>query len=136
MMNAELPMQQTMQQKRAAHAYNKVNALEAENYRNRYGTLVRGLPAMIQTDGIGQTLAFLLAKAKTDTRNEHYAAYTHLEDWLRQRENFNFQQEKLIEWLLKQPSDVYRQVATEAQAYLSWLKRFVEAKGWKSEEDE
>jgi len=123
--------QQTLQQKRAAHAHGQVTSLNEKTFQvKEYGSLVRGLPATIQTDGIGAALAFLLAKGK----EHHRGAYGHLEDWLRQPEQFNFNGD-LLDWLLKQPTGVYRQVTNEALAYLVWLKRFVEAKGWESNQN-
>ena len=87
----------------------------------------RGLPAQIQIDGVGAALAFMRAKGK----EHHLAAYHHLEEWLRQPDQFNFQGD-LLEWLVEQSTVTYRQVSSEALAYLVWLKRFVEAKGWES----
>ncbi len=116
--------QQTLQQERAKHAFGKVENAAKTKSAKEYGSLVRGLPAMIQTDGIGAALAFLKAKGK----EHHLSAYGHLDDWLRQPKQFNFQGD-LLEWLLTQPTSVYRQVANEAVAYLLWLKRFAEAKG-------
>jgi CRISPR-associated protein Cmr5 len=126
--------QQTLQQRRAASAWKQVEDTGRQDYKNKYGSLVRGLPAMIQTDGLGQTLAFLLAKAKGNRNSEHWAAYEHLSAWLGADKQFGFGRD-MFEWLLKQDSDTYRQAAAEAQAYLSWLKRFVEAKGWKADEE-
>jgi CRISPR-associated protein Cmr5 len=126
--------QQTLQQRRAAMAWKQIEETDRRDYKNKYGSLVRGLPARIQTDGLGQTLAFLLAKAKNDRNNEHYAAYEHLSAWLGANEQFGFGK-GAFEWLLQQDSDTYRQAAAEAQAYLGWLKRFAEAKGWKADEE-
>jgi CRISPR-associated protein Cmr5 len=128
-----LSNRQTLEQQRAAKAWEQTEATDKRDYKQKYGSLVRGLPARIQTDGLGQTLAFLLAKAKDSHQNEHYAAYNHLNVWLSGREQFNFEGD-LFQWLLKQDSDTYRQVAAETQAYLGWLKRFAEAKGWKADE--
>lgn len=127
--------QQTLQQRRAAKAWEQIQQTDKRDYKNKYGSLVRGLPAMIQTDGLGQTLAFLQAKAKGDSLTEHGAAYAHLAAWLGAPEQFGFGQTDLLDWLLKQNSDTYRQAAAEAQAYLGWLKRFVEAKNWKAESE-
>ena len=126
--------QQTLQQRRAALAWKQIEDTDKCDYKNKYGSLVRGLPAMIQTDGLGQTLAFLLAKAKGSSNNEHGAAYNHLSAWLGADKQFGFGGNAFV-WLLKQDSDVYRQAAAEAQAYLGWLKRFAEAKGWKADEE-
>lgn len=126
--------QQTLQQKRAASAWKQVEETDKRDYKNKYGSLVRSLPAMIQTDGLGQMLAFLLAKAKGSHNSEYYAAYEHLSAWLGAGEQFGFGKDAFT-WLLNQDSDTYRQAAAEAQAYLGWLKRFVEAKGWKADEE-
>lgn len=120
--------QQTLEQRRAAQAWNQTERVDKMPNKKEYGSLVRGLPAMIQTDGLGQTLAFLKAKDK----DEHRAAYNNLKEWLKIEFNFT---EDLLPWLINQPSDVYRRVTSETQAYLLWLKRFAEAKGWKSEEN-
>lgn len=126
------PHQQTLQQKRAKHAYTKIRSLDERTFKvKEYGSLVRGLPAQIQIDGLGAALAFLQAKGK----EYHLAAYHHLEDWLRQEEQFNFQDD-LLAWLLQQSTITYRQVASEGLAYLVWLKRFVEAKGWESTQND
>lgn len=125
--------QQTLQQKRAAHAHEKVSKIRSDD--KEYSSLVRGLPAMIQRDGLGQSLAFLLAKDKNKSDTPHRRAYDHISDWLKERFNIDAKQD-LLAWLLKQPSDRYRQVTNEAQAYLVWIKRFAEARGLAKEEDQ
>jgi CRISPR/Cas system CMR-associated protein Cmr5 small subunit len=50
-MNMTQSSQQTLQQKRAQHAYGKVKALDERTTQvKEYGSLVRGLPAQIQID--------------------------------------------------------------------------------------
>ncbi|MBC7288074.1 MAG: type III-B CRISPR module-associated protein Cmr5 [Armatimonadetes bacterium] len=51
---------QTIEQKRATYALQKVRV---QKNTPEYGQLVKGLTAMILTNGLGQALAFLLAKA-------------------------------------------------------------------------
>ena len=125
-----MSLQQTLEQRRAAKAWEQTERVSKQSSKKEYGSLVRGLPANIQVDGLGQTLAFLKAKNK----EEHRSAYNNLQEWLCEAENFNFKGD-LLEWLLRQSSDTYRHVTAETQAYLLWLKRFAEAKGWKSEEN-
>lgn len=125
--------QQTLQQKRAADAYKKVSRIKSDD--KEYGSLVRGLPAMIQRDGLGQSLAFLLAKDKNEGDTAHRRAYDHLSGWLKEQFKVDSQKD-LLEWLLEQPSERYRQVTTETQAYLVWLKRFAEARGLAKEEQQ
>lgn len=123
-----MSQQQTLQQKRAAKAYEQVSRISSKEY----GSLVRGLPAMIQGDGLGQTLAFLQAKRKP----HHLDAYHHLQEWIAMQPQFSDVGSDLLVWLLKQNSDTYRQVTTEAQGYLTWLRRFVEARGLGDEVNE
>lgn len=124
---------QTLQQERAASAWAQIEQVEAkdEKFRKEYGSLIRGLPAMILSDGLAQTLAFLLAKGREDQTKPHFAAYQHLSVYVCQRLNAD---RDLLQWVLHESSADYRRAASEALAYLHWLKRFVEAKNWQSEE--
>jgi CRISPR-associated protein Cmr5 len=124
--------QQTLQQKRAAHAWACIEKVEnMKHLQKKYGSLVRGLPALVQSDGLGQTLAFLLAKAGGKEDKEHKVAYDHIADWLKQELDVN---DDLLKWLLEKNTKDYRRATAETLAYLSWLKRFAEAKGWKDED--
>ncbi|MFQ3534777.1 MAG: type III-B CRISPR module-associated protein Cmr5 [Aggregatilineales bacterium] len=126
--------QQTLQQRRAKHAWGKIEevAKGSDNTKKKYGSLVRGLPQLIQTDGLGQMLAFLLAKSGGDSQSEHGLAYAHIADWI--KTEFKLSDNKLMEWLLQQPTSEYRRTTAEVLAYINWLKRFAEAKGWKDAE--
>jgi CRISPR-associated protein Cmr5 len=127
-------LQQTLQQKRAAHAWKCIEKVQA-GIQKKYGSLVRGLPALIQSDGLGQTLAFLKAKDKNKGNTEHIEAYTNISNWISIEFGVTYKQgETLLEWLLTQETPMYRRVTAEALAYLNWLKRFAEAKGWQDEE--
>ncbi len=124
--------QQTLQQERAASAWQHITIVDKnpdEKKRKKYGSLVRGLAANILSDGIGPTLAFLRAKGE----DHHNWAYDHLAAWITTQ--MPGLEGDLLEWLIKQGSYEYRLVTAEALAYLHWLKRFAEAKGWKSDED-
>lgn len=135
----KLSNQQTLQQQRAASAFRQVEVIDRDTtipdkQKKEYGSLARGFPAMIQIDGLGHALAFLQAKAGNEKDNHHHRLYTHLSTWLAQAPHLDFGGADLLEWLTTQGSAKYRQVATEAVAYLMWIRRFVEAKGWKGEE--
>lgn len=131
-----LSRQQTLQQERAASALKQVEAIDKSSFSDKqkkeYGSLARGFPAMIQIDGLGHALAFLIAKTESKGDNHHRQLYSHLGQWLGPR--FGAGSTDILKWLTSQDSAVYRQVATEAVAYLMWIRRFVEAKGWKGEE--
>lgn len=130
-----LSRQQTLQQQRAANAWQaigEVRSKQDKKTRNEYGSLVRGLPALILSDGLGQALAFLKAKAKGDTNTSaHGLAYRHVSAWVCVQ-LVGSAQDDLLELVLKQNSHGYRQATTEALAYLQWIKRFAEAENWKS----
>ena len=80
--------QQTQEQERAAAAWKRILEIyppaqrQDEKVRQRaseYRALVRGAAADILTNGLGQTLAFLLAKDKGDKGKKptpHWALYT------------------------------------------------------------
>lgn len=125
--------QQTLQQQRAGSAWANIEKI-ATGYdkRKEYGSLVRGLPAMILSDGLAQTLAFLKAKAGGDRSKREDVAYQQISSWVMGQLGLKGD---LLEAILKEDSATYRQATMEALAYLHWLKRFVEAKGWKSEGD-
>jgi CRISPR-associated protein Cmr5 len=124
--------QQTLQQRRAKHAWKHVKEVK-KDLQDEYRSLVRGLPQLIQTDGLGQTLAFLRAKAKSDDGKPrgHGVAYKHIADWI--KTEFDLRDAELLDWLLKQPTAVYRRTTAEVLAYVNWLKRFAEAEVWKDE---
>lgn len=118
-----MSQQRTLQQLRAAQAFQDVESVSG-NVQSEYNSLVRSLPALIQSDGLAPTLAFLNAKGKP----HHKAAYEHLGAWVLKELNGSG---KFIEWLISTDTDSfkYRQATTETMAYLTWLKRFAEAKG-------
>jgi len=118
-----MSQQQTLQQRRAKAAYEAVEQV-SHTVQGEYGPLVRGLPAMVKNEGLATTLSFLKAKGKA----HHLAAYEHLSAWVMNEFNQNENQD-LLKWLVSVDSFTYRQASTEALAYLSWLKRFAEAKG-------
>jgi CRISPR-associated protein Cmr5 len=132
MTSEQKPTQQTLQQKRAADAWSAIEDVENKHKsaKGKYGSLMRGLPALIQTDGLGQTLAFLMAKGKNE--ESHRVAFEQISAWV--MGELKAQDKDLFQYLLKSSTTVYRQATTETLAYLQWIKRFVEAKGWKSEE--
>lgn len=114
--------QRTLQQLRAAQAWQDVESV-AGSSQKEYASLVRSLPALIQSDGLATSLAFLCAKGKT----HHEAVYKHLGKWVLKELDA---EGDFIQWLIHENtgSFKYRQATTETLAYLTWLKRFAEAK--------
>lgn len=110
-------MNQTLEQERAKRAWEQVN----RDNREEYLSVVRSTPALILSCGLGQTLAFYCAKggaAKT--------VADHLAEWLLGDNKRTA--EDLLHKIMNNERDCYRQLTSEAIAYLIWLKRFAEAK--------
>jgi len=120
---------QTLQQQRAHQAQIDVNA--ARRYGSDYGSLVRGVPAMIQVNGLGQTLGFLRAKDKYAHNSEHWAVFQQVSSWvLNYLEVDNAANTDLLTWVTTRANSAdYRRATAEALAYPIWLKRFAEAEG-------
>jgi CRISPR-associated protein Cmr5 len=133
-------LQQTLQQKRAAHAW---ECIEKVRDQSSYKSQVGRLPALIRSDGLGQTLAFLKAKdGKSERRGStgYIEIYNNISNWIASPDSgieAKYEQGKdLLDWLIHQDTPTYRRVTVEALAYVSWLKRFAEGAEWKDEGDE
>jgi len=122
----------TLEQQRAAHAWQQVQkgkALEREKQKS-LRSLARSAPASIQSNGLGQTVAFWksnIDENKQKKDDAHFRAiYNALDEWLKVQMNFST---NLMEWITnsKTSSTDYRYATAEALAYLSWYKRFAEA---------
>lgn len=125
-------MTSTIEQQRAAKAFESVKSIKGKVFEEKYKALASGAPADIQINGLGQTLAFWKAKANKPQLNEHKALYQHVADWVKER----LQKEgatlpantDLLEWLMQTATtEQYRRATAETSALLLWLKRFAEA---------
>jgi len=99
----------------------------ADDFKKKYGSLARKVLTLIQTNGLGQTLAFLRAKGKDDPADAHNVLFKHLSQWTMSQVAPNAGSQNLLEWVLQTYSNNYRWATAEALAYLAWLKRFAEA---------
>jgi CRISPR-associated protein Cmr5 len=124
---------QTQEQKRANFAWEKVDKVPD---KGKYKAVVQKFPSMVLNNGLGQALAFLLAKGtdktgtKLDESKEHGQLYQHLETWLCVEKKIVPKGEGsfgLMSGLIKQDSTRYRHATMEALALAAWLKRFAEA---------
>jgi CRISPR-associated protein Cmr5 len=125
-----MSIQQTIDQERAALAWKAIEDVneKPEDFKKQYASWVRSAPADVMTNGLGQTLAFMLAKGKgSDTDSAPSLLYRHLSEWVCPKMGWG--QAGLLDKLIEpnSTSDVYRRATTEALTYLVWLKRFAEA---------
>lgn len=105
---------------RAAQAWKNILAVKPQRHQAKYGSLARKMPTLIQTNGLGQTLAFLKAKGK----DHHKQMFTHLSGWLVTRLPGTGD---MLSRIFEMESQTYRLATGEALAFLQWLKRFAEA---------
>lgn len=125
---------QVIEQKRAAQAWQdvaNVNDQHRDTLGRKYSSLARSAPAMVQSNGLGQTLAFYRAKAGSDRskNSEHWLLYSHISHWVMVQldQKDSKVRDGLLEWIVQQDTQTYRRATTETLAYMAWLKRFAEA---------
>lgn len=104
-----------LEKTRADFAWRKTEGCSKE-YRN----LAKGLPALIMSNGLIQTLGFLKAKGK----HHHAQAAEHIEDWLQQALN----QSGGIPQLIGLEPAAYRRATEEVVAILRWLRHFADVR--------
>lgn len=124
--------QRGLEQKRAERAWQCITQVSGRNdkFGKEYGALARSLSADLQTNGLGQTLAFLRAKGfdrgQADEGKAHGLLYAHVNRWV--IDHMSLDTKDLLEWVMAKASSAeYRQAASEAMAFGTWLKRFAEA---------
>jgi CRISPR-associated protein Cmr5 len=127
----------TLDQRRAKHAWGAVVSFaRTEDGKRVYGEEAKEyareakkLPIRIMAAGLGQALAFLLAKAK-DKKPNLRRLHDNLTDWVINKRPMTAKAPgSLMESILAGDSDFLRRATDEALAYLLWLNRFAEAEG-------
>ena len=125
-MSTPTTRQRTLEQQRAAYAWQCVEAVRRTDFASEYGQLARQVASLVQMHGLGQTLAFLASKAK-DQQNEHRQLARDLSRWVG-KQLTGQEQNDLRGWIAQTASVAeYRRATLEALAFLTWLKRFAEA---------
>ena len=136
-----MPTRQTIQQQRASFAWDQISRVRTQAaIQPKYGTWARKLPALIQINGLGATMAFLLAKAKGNRTSDGYGVlYANVSQWIveyfkRLKIIDDRGPDDLMEFVVQSSTEMYRMATTEAIEYGMWLRRYVEAEGWGSAE--
>jgi CRISPR-associated protein Cmr5 len=133
---------QNSEQQRGRQAWENIQHIKEldastdKKLEKEYRSLARGLNAMIQINGLGQTLGFLKAKSKNDEKKPHYQLLLHLTNWMQEPEHFKASNsavmqrgyDGLLRWVTDAgtSSDDYRRATTECLAFGVWLRRFAE----------
>ena len=127
--------QLNLEQRRAQFAWECVNnARTATKNFDEYCSLARSASATIQKSGLGQTIAFLLAKATPGSHHEVLAGQ--ISTWINGRMELNLPGDppNILDWIVNGgpggfSQEKYRLATAEAIALLVWLKRFAESEG-------
>lgn len=112
----------TLDQRRAKHAWQVIERVMVLDKvkRKEFGTQAKKLPTRIMAAGLGQALAFLVAK------NSERSLVDALSDWIQQRRGDPSKPE-LLKRIIQGDADFLRFATAESLAYLQWLVRFADA---------
>ena len=129
---------QNSEQQRGRQAWENIQAIKQldDNTQKEYRSLARGLNAMIQINGLGQTRGFFKAKGKNDENKPHYRLLMHHTNWMQDPNHLKASNnavmktghDGLLRWITDPDtsSDDYRRATTECLAFGVWLRRFAE----------
>ncbi len=109
----------------ASYAFSCVEEVSAKPYASLYRSYVKGFPAMILQNGLGNALAFALAKGnKGDARSK---AWAHLLDHISAYVEGPEDPVQFIKENVLAASPVnYRLLEQQSLSLLHWLRRFAE----------
>lgn len=117
----------TKQQKRAEFALSSLERFKG-NVPKEYAQFIVGVPTMILTNGLGQTLAFL--KAKSEKKIERKFVYETMWTYLKKEYTHFASCSDDVDFLKKLNSvsqGEYIQMQKEMLLMLEWLKRYARA---------
>ncbi len=110
---------------RAAYAFDAVyEAVNKPSIKSsEYRSYVKKLPAMIQVNGLGQTLAFCYSKG-----GAYKEIYDQIYGWLLKNNPklFPEKNEEFVKAVINKNSSEYRVITMEVLALLNWMRRFAE----------
>lgn len=137
--DTSLPQRRNSEQERGRQAWefiSEIKHVQNETLEKEYRTLTRRLNTMIQINGLGQTLGYLKAKGRNDSRRAPYLLLKHLTEWMRAPDHFAIENrtamdeghDGLLRWITDPGtgSTDYRRATTECLAFGLWLRRFAE----------
>ena len=118
---------ENIQQERAKFAIEQLEKISSNQVIDKdIATFIVGMPNMILSNGIGQTMAFLLAKTDKEKK-----VYRILKNWIcKKYANLGFTDKSDMDFIktfctLKQ--DKYLEIQRECPRLCEWLKRYARA---------
>ncbi|MGI6558007.1 MAG: type III-B CRISPR module-associated protein Cmr5 [Limnochordia bacterium] len=118
----------TLEQQRASFAWKWIASVrEGNKDAAKIAMHLQRLPAMVLTNGLGQTLAFLLQKSDNKASPE-YDVYDVLAKWIvDERKLYEGTRDQLMQRLITGDRFLYQQAQEEICALLVWLKKLAAA---------
>lgn len=120
----------TLEQERALFAWEQVSSIRKGDAKvaKDVAMYIKRTPAMVLTNGLGQTLAFLLQKAEGNRATAGYIVYDIFAKWIvDERRIYEGPRADLMKKLIEGDRYLYRQSQEEIWALLVWLKKFSDA---------
>jgi len=112
-----------IQQSRAKHALQFVRETGGGSDPKRFAALAKKLPVMVQQNGLGQALLFVLANGKDSGKH----IYSLIDEWLKERELVDRESNALDYLIWQADREGYLAAQEETIALAVWLKKFTEA---------
>lgn len=124
-------MAQTLEQQRAADAWQQAGHARANDCIDGYAKLAKGVPALIMNSGLLQVLAYLHEKGGKGYP-QHDLLGQHLRQWLSQRftklEPTRAEFEPFMKALMAADPALFQDITAEAMAWLRWARQLAPAR--------
>lgn len=122
----------SMEQKRSDFALAQINEgmNGSKNISSDLATFIVGTPTMILQNGLGQTMAFLLAKCSGEQNpdNKHYFTFNAIAQWIRHvKPGISTDPMEFFTAVSNLEQQDYLILQDEALKMLQWLKRYAKA---------
>ena len=123
----------SLEQETAKFAYEKVKSVKGKDFEENYARYVKNAPALILTNGLGNTLAFYKSKSKKSSKEAraYLELYRHINEWLEER---GFCKGDALEWIINTESLSVFYATQEVLALLNWMTKFAKAELEEAEE--
>lgn len=121
--------------KRAKYAYDcvkKVKENEDKKVGSNYKSYSKRLMALIKTNGLAMTLAFMKSSKNKSNGEAYNLLYRDIDNWLKSPDCpvnalYNKCQEKdMVERVVSFDSYYYRIITKEVMEFINWVRRFAE----------
>jgi CRISPR-associated protein Cmr5 len=122
--------EQTLQQKRAAYALEKVQHYARtlnDDAKKKFKTRASELPFMIHTNGLGQALAFFRSKRDDKDKDGYKYLYDILDAWLIQEQRPFAGKTDALAGVTQCNRATYLTAQAEAMMLMDWVKKFASA---------